>query len=106
MTTLTPTRRSVELRALLEEHRAELNAVFDRYGVKNVRLFGSVARGEADDDSDIDLLFERPDGMDLFTMVGMGLDLSDILGVDVDVSPDGVLKEHLRSEVLTDARPL
>ncbi|MEZ5087318.1 MAG: nucleotidyltransferase domain-containing protein [Tessaracoccus sp.] len=106
MTTLTPTRRSVELRALLEEHRAELNAVFDRYGVKNVRLFGSVARGEADDDSDIDLLFERPDGMGLFTMAGLGRELGDVLGVDVDVVPDASLYEHLRSEVLTEAVPL
>ncbi|HMR48993.1 MAG TPA: nucleotidyltransferase domain-containing protein [Arachnia sp.] len=106
MTTLTPTRRSVELRALLEEHRAELNAVFDRYGVKNVRLFGSVARGEADDDSDIDLLFERPAGMGLRKMSRVEREVSDVLGVAVDFVPDASLLKTVRATVLTDTEQL
>ncbi|WIY82622.1 nucleotidyltransferase domain-containing protein [Propionimicrobium sp. PCR01-08-3] len=106
MTTLTPTRRSSELRTLIQRNRADLDAVFRSYGATDPRLFGSVARGDADDDSDIDFLFTRPAGMGLFALAAMGQELSDLLGVAVDVVPDSGLYEHLRSGVLADAVPI
>ncbi|MFT4187974.1 MAG: nucleotidyltransferase family protein [Aeromicrobium sp.] len=103
MTLLVPSVRSMELRGLIERHRDEVAAILRRYGVSNVRIFGSVARGDADEHSDIDLLFTRPDGMGLFSIVAMGQELSDLLGVTVDAVPDGALHQHLRSDVLADA---
>ena len=106
MTTLAPTRRSTELLSLIEQHRSELDSVLRRYGVTNVRLFGSVVRGEAEEHSDIDLLFTRPEGMRLFSIVGLGQELSDLLGVSVDAVPGSVIKQHLRSDLERDAIPL
>lgn len=106
MATLSPTRRSVELRELIAHHHDELMVVLERYGASNVRIFGSVMRGDADEDSDIDLLFTRPSGMGLFDLAAMRIELSDILGVAVDAVPDANLHEHLRSDVLHSSRPL
>lgn len=83
-----------DLRARLEQHRAQVQAVLDRYGARNPRLFGSVARGDATDDSDIDLLVDLdPDGGNaLLRVAGISEELSLLLGVSVDVVSDDVLR--------------
>lgn len=106
MTTLAPTRRSVELRELIAQHHDELLSVFERYGATNARVFGSVARGEADEGSDIDLLFTPPDRISLMTLSRAEGELSDILGVPVDLVPDTALLHAVRPGVLADARAL
>ncbi|MBM9464919.1 nucleotidyltransferase family protein [Aeromicrobium sp. YIM 150415] len=106
MATLAPTRRSMELRALLAQHQGELEAVFEQYGLAHVRVFGSVARGDADDESDVDLLFECPEGMGLLTMSRVERELSEILGVAVDLVPETALLTTARANVEKDARPL
>ena len=106
MSVQTPTRRSVELRGLIEQHRDELLAVLARHGAANPRVFGSVARGDADDQSDVDILIEAPKGMGLFGLSGLQLELTGILGTEVDLVPDRALLKSVRPSALADAMPL
>jgi hypothetical protein len=72
----------------------------------NVRIFGSVARGEETDDSDIDLLVDLDSGVGLVGLVGLGRELTELLGADVDVVPGDALKPGLRDRALAEAIPL
>ncbi|MBZ8183099.1 nucleotidyltransferase family protein [Oscillatoria salina] len=84
---------------LLESHRER----FDEFAVKALFLFGSVARGEATVDSDVDVLveFDRPVG--LFTLLGLQSYLEELLGCSVDVGTLSSLRPHLRETVLKEA---
>lgn len=64
----------------------------EQRGAHNARVFGSVARGDDTDTSDIDLLVDLDDGVSLVTLAGLRRQLSDLLKVDVDVVPAGSLK--------------
>ncbi len=81
---------------ILHQNRAEINS----HGVKSLALFGSVARGEARLDSDVDLLveFDRPVG--LFGLVALQLRLEELLGCPVDIGTWDSLKAPVRSHVL------
>jgi predicted nucleotidyltransferase len=68
-----------------------------------VRVFGSVARGEADDASDIDLLVDMQAGRSLFDLGGLLVDLRELLGRDIDVVTVRGLKERIRARVLAEA---
>ena len=59
-----------------------------RYGATNVRVFGSVARGEARPDSDVDFIVTMPDGTSIFDMVGLWLDLQELMAGEVDLIAD------------------
>lgn len=72
-------------------------------GVHNVRVFGSVARGEDVDTSDIDLLVDLDDDVGLVQLVGLRRELTELLGVDVDVIPSAALKPRIREKVLAEA---
>jgi predicted nucleotidyltransferase/DNA-binding XRE family transcriptional regulator len=72
----------------------------------NVRVFGSVARGEATATSDIDLLVDVDEGIGLFDLLGLRRELSELLGIDVDVVPADTLKPRIRDRVLLEAVPL
>ncbi|WP_341729083.1 nucleotidyltransferase domain-containing protein [Brooklawnia sp.] len=91
---------------MIDEHRSEIEAVLCANRVAGVRVFGSVARGDADENSDIDLLFARPNGMGLMAMSRLERELSEILGVGVDLVPETALLETVRPSVYADARPL
>ena len=80
--------------------------VTNAYGVRNVRIFGSFARGEQRQTSDVDLLVDLPKGMTLFTLSGLKIDLEDALKRKVDVVPSDSIKPLLREHILADARPL
>jgi predicted nucleotidyltransferase/DNA-binding XRE family transcriptional regulator len=69
----------------------------------NVRVFGSVARGEETAASDVDLLVELDEGVSLVDLAGLKRELSELLGVDVDVVPAATLKARIRDEVLAEA---
>ncbi|HLL80248.1 MAG TPA: nucleotidyltransferase family protein, partial [Ktedonobacteraceae bacterium] len=69
----------------------------------NVRVFGSVARGEADEQSDIDLLIDLEPGRSLFDLAGLLVDLEDLLGCNIDVVPEDSLRERIRGRVLKEA---
>jgi uncharacterized protein len=91
---------------LVRSRRGELLRIAARHGARDVRLFGSVARGEADDSSDIDFLVEMEPGRSLLDLGGLQADLESLLGLHVDVVTVGGLKARIRSDVLADAVPL
>lgn len=91
---------------LLKENRQAVMALAEKYGARNVRVFGSVARGESSAESDIDLLVKMEEGRSLLDLSGLTLDLRELLGVKVDVvSEDGVYW-LLRRRILKEAKPL
>lgn len=87
---------------LVAAHRDDLREVLARHGVKNARLFGSVARGEDHKGSDVDLLVQFAPGTSLFTVLRIQDELETILGVKVDLVPEGGLKERVRERVQPD----
>ena len=92
--------------ALLAARRPAILAVAERYGVTNIRIFGSVARREAREDSDLDLLVTFGPGTTLLDHAGFQLDLEDLLGIRVEVASDRGLKDRIRETVLAEAMPL
>ena len=91
---------------MLVEKRDDILAIAQRYGARNVRVFGSVARGSAGPESDIDFLVDFEDGRSLFDQAGLWLDLRELLGCDVDVLTVGGLHALLAPQILAEARPL
>ena len=77
-----------------------------QHGASNVRVFGSVVRGDADRRSDVDFLVDMEKGRSLLDMGGLLMDLSDLLGREVDVVTEKGLRERVRSRVLAEARSL
>lgn len=90
---------SEEIRARLAPHRAEL----DRLGVRSLRVFGSVARGESGPQSDVDILVEFDREVSLFTLARLRLWLCDWLGREVDLGTTDTLRESMRGRVLAEA---
>lgn len=89
----------------LRRHRDTIIDMAERRGVRNVRVFGSVARGDDTKDSDVDLLVDVDKGVG-FAFFGLGNELAELLGVEVDlVSAEG-LKERFRDRILAEAIPL
>ncbi len=77
-----------------------------RHGARNVRVFGSVARGAATESSDLDLLVDMEPGRDLFDLVALKREVEEALGREVDVLTENSLSPHLRERVLREAVPL
>ena len=90
----------------LREKRQQILALAEKYGARNVRIFGSVARGEARPDSDIDFLVELEPGRSLFDLGGLLYELQFLLGVEVDVVTEKGLRARIRERVLREAIPL
>jgi len=90
----------------IRRRRPEILRLAARYGASNVRVFGSVARGDASSGSDIDLLVEFEPGRSLLDLMGLELDLRDLLGLHVDVATVASLKDRIRPRVLAEAVPL
>lgn len=88
---------------LLKEKREEILRIAAKYGAQNIRLFGSAARGEADERSDIDFLVEMAPGRSLFDLGGLQFELESLLGCRVDVVTERGLKARLRDRVLHEA---
>ena len=88
-----------ELRAM----RDEILKLAEQYRTFNVRIFGSVARGEATPDSDVDFLVSVLPNTSIFELVGLWLSLQDLLGCEVNLSTDEGLKDHFKRQVLQDA---
>ncbi|MEQ6901828.1 nucleotidyltransferase family protein [Nocardioides sp. YIM 152588] len=84
----------------------EVRALLQRHGVSNARVFGSVARGDDREGSDLDLLVDFAPGTTLFDLVGIQMELEELLGIDVDLVPENGLKPRMRSRVERDLVPL
>jgi predicted nucleotidyltransferase len=90
----------------LQEKRAEILRLCARYGAHNLRVFGSVARGEADARSDVDFLVEMEPGRSLFDLGGLQYELERLLDRPVDVVTERGLKARIRDRMLREAVPL
>ena len=91
------------LEELLKAKREDILRVAAEYGAYNVRVFGSVARGEADSESDIDLLVNMEPDRSLLALGGLLMDLQDLLGCNVDVVTEDGLRDRIRERVLKEA---
>lgn len=96
----------MNIRETLARHRDEIVATAARHGARNVRVFGSVARGEAHSGSDIDIVVQLEPGRTLFDVGALAYDLEELLGCPVDVVTEGGLQGRFREYVLRDAVPL
>ena len=96
----------MDIEELLKEKQKEILQLAAQHGAKNVRVFGSVARGEADDQSDVDFLVEMEPGRSLLDMGGLLMDLQDLLGRKVDVVSVKGLRARIRDRVLREAVPV
>ncbi|MGH9412109.1 MAG: nucleotidyltransferase family protein [Terriglobales bacterium] len=90
----------------LSEKRAAILQIAASHGANNLRVFGSEARGQAHEGSDLDLLIDMEPGRSLFDLIGLGQDLEDLLGRPVDVLTEPSLPPRLRTGILAGARPL
>jgi uncharacterized protein len=92
---------------LLREHRAEIRAAAASVGAVNVRVFGSVARGEETPKSDVDLLVDFPVGeRGLFPLLKLAAEIESLVGRPVDVAAVEVMAEPVRERALAEAIPL
>ena len=94
------------LRRLLFEHRQEILELAASHHAANVRVFGSVARGEETGSSDVDLVVDMQAGRSLLDQVRLRRALSELLGLDVDLVTSGGLLERDRSTILEEAIPI
>jgi uncharacterized protein len=95
----------VTLEALREKQGA-IRDIAARHGASNVRVFGSVARGDTNEDSDIDVLVDLEEGRSLFDLIAVKQDLEDLFGCKVDVGTARSLRPRLKDRVLREAVPL
>jgi hypothetical protein len=96
----------MDYQSLLQQNREQILKVAERYGAYNVRVFGSVARGEDDEASDIDFLVNLEAGRSLMDLGGLLYDLQNLLGVPVDVVTEKGLRTRIRERVIQESIPL
>jgi hypothetical protein len=96
----------MDTRTMLQVRRNDILSVAARYGARNVRVFGSVARGDARPDSDVDILVDMEPGRSLFDLGGLLSELQTLLDVDVDVVTEKGLRPRIRAQVMREAVPL
>jgi predicted nucleotidyltransferase len=90
----------------IEHHRDEIRAIVEANRASNPRIFGSVLHGTDDEHSDIDILIDADPDASLFDLGGIQYDLSELLGVRVDVLTPGALPVRFRDKVVAEAKPV
>lgn len=90
----------------LQDKRAEILRIAAKYGASNVRVFGSVARGDDREESDVDFLIVLEKGRSLLDHAALVVELEDLLGRKVDVATETGLRERVRKRILQEAVPL
>jgi predicted nucleotidyltransferase len=96
----------MSLKELVQARREDILRTASQHGAYNVRIFGSVARGDADEQSDLDLLVDMEPGRSLFDLGGLLVGLEELLGCSVDVVTEKGLRDRMRNRVLQEAIPL
>lgn len=94
------------IQEIIGNHKDQILAIASKHGAYNVRVFGSVAQGTADESSDIDFLVDLEDGRSLFDLGGLLMELQDLLQRKVDVLTEQSLHWYIRNKVLNEAKPL
>lgn len=85
------------------KRRDEIIALAKRYGASDVRIFGSVARGDADENSDLDLIVRFEPGRSLFDHGGLVMDLRELFGMRVDVIDEEAMRPRFREHVMKES---
>ena len=93
----------METDAILQDRRMDILQIATRHGARTVRIFGSMARGEAGPDSDVDILVNLNPGRSLLDIVAIKQDLEDLLGRKVDVVTEAAISPYIREQVLKEA---
>lgn len=93
----------MSLQSLIQEKREDILTIAQKHGAYNIKIFGSVARGEDREDSDIDLLVEMESDRSLLDRIGLMQDLEDLLGRKVEVANLRGLRDCFRSRILAEA---
>ena len=96
----------MRIEEVLKEKREDILRIADKHGARNVRVFGSVVRGEAQADSDVDFLVDVGPVHSSWFPAGLILDLEDLLGRKVDVVTEDSIYWLLRRRILKEAKPL
>ena len=91
---------------LLQQHRAEWLQISRQFAVENVRVFGSVAKGLDNENSNLDILLDPLPRTTLFDLGGLKMEFEELLGIKVDVLTPRSLPEQFRAQVLQEAKPL
>lgn len=91
---------------VIARERDHILRIAAKYGARNIRVFGSVARGEADAASDVDFLVDMEAGRSLLDLGGLQMELESLLGCRVDVVTERGLKARIRDRVLREAVPV
>jgi uncharacterized protein len=100
------TAATLEMEQLLINQRERILEIADKHGAKNVRVFGSVVRGEATPESDIDLLIDLGENLSPWFPVGLIHELEALLNHKVDIVTEKTLHTFIRDRVLQEAKPL
>lgn len=96
----------MKIREILQQKREEILNLAAQHGTSNIRIFGSVARDEEGEDSDIDFLVDMESDRSLLDRIGLIQDLEDILGRKVDMATVKGLRESFRERIMSQAIPL
>jgi predicted nucleotidyltransferase len=88
---------------IVREKREEILAIARKHGATNMRVFGSVARGEADEESDIDLLVDLDAGRSLFDLGALVMELNESVGRHVDVVTERGIRTRIRGRIVREA---
>ena len=94
------------MHVLIEQHRTEILAIAERHGIRDVRVFGSMARGDADETSDLDLLVSLPPQRTGLSLGALLMEVQDLLQRRVEVVTEKSLHPALRERIMQEAQPL
>ena len=94
------------IQEIVSKHREQILSLAEKYGASDVRVFGSFARGTADEKSDVDFLVNLAPGRSLFDLGGLLYELQELIGRRVDVVTPAGLRPRIRDRVLREATPI
>jgi predicted nucleotidyltransferase len=96
----------LDTETVVKQKREEILQIAASHGARSVRVFGSLARGDARPDSDVDLLVKLDPGRSLLDIIAIKQDLEDLLGRNVDVVTEAAVSPYIRDQVLREAASL